>query len=446
MEIEICAVGGYENVGKNMTALRIDDEVVILDMGVNMEALVAQEAEEGNSKSLSPEQLINLNVLPDDRIIKNWKNKVKAIVLGHCHYDHVAAVRYLAPEYNCPVIGSPYTIELLKTLLQDDEVKIPNKLIKQELNSIIEISKNIKIELVSMSHSTLQCAVIVIHTPKGAFVYANDFKFDDDPILGEKPNYKRLKEIGEEGTIALVIESMYAEYEGKAPTEGEAREKLKEAIEEADKKNNAIFVTTFSSQFARLKSTIEFSHKIKRTPVIIGRSMAKYIEAAEKIKLVNFTKQAELAKYGSQRRRKLKEIEQNRGKYLVICTGGQGEPGSILDKIITTQLHFNFKEGDVIIFSNSVIPVATNIANREKLEKALETRKLKIYRNIHSSGHGRAEDLRYFIELVKPKYLLPSQGDSNMEQALANIAEKEGYKKGETIHQLHDGQKLMLEK
>ncbi len=446
MTIEIYAIGGYNNVGKNMTAIKCGEEIIILDMGVNMEALVSQEAEEGNTKILTSDQLINIGVLPDDRIIKDQKYKVRAIVLGHCHYDHVAAVRYLASKYDCPVIGSPYTIEFLKTMLRDDEITIPNRLVSVELDDQLQVTTNIKIELISMSHSTLQCASIAVHTQEGTIIYANDFKFDEKPVTGEKPNYKRLKELGETKNVkALIIESMYAHVPGTTPSETSAREKLKEALEEADNKKNAIFLTTFSSQIARIKSAIEFAKKHKRKPVIIGRSMAKCIEAAETLGLIKFSEQAEIVKYGSHRRRKLKEIEENRNKYLVICTGGQGEPKSILDKIIKNELHFNFKEEDVLIFSNSVIPVQTNIENRKRLEEALEMRKIKIYKNIHESGHGRADDLRNFIKMTKPKYLLPSQGDKHMEEALAKIAEEEGYNIGKTVIQLHDGEKKILE-
>ncbi len=441
MEIELCAVSGYNNVTRNMSAIKIGEEVIIIDMGVNIEALVNQESED-NTRILSVHEMIDNGALPDDRVINEWRDSVKAIILGHCHLDHIAAVKYLAAKYNCPIIGSPYTIEVLKTLLEDDEVKLPNKYIKVELDNTIKISNNIKIELISMSHSTLQCALVTVHTPEGIIVYANDFKFDNSPVLGEKPNYKRLKALGDsKKVLAVIMESMYAHVEGNTPTEEEAKEKLKKVLEECDNKKNAIFITTFSSQLARIKSAIDFAKKIKRKPVIIGRSMAKYIEAAERLKLVNFSKQAEIVKYGGHRNKKLKQIEQDRGKYLVICTGGQGEPGSILDKIIKGNLHFNFNVEDAIIFSNSIIPVPTNIARRKNLELELENRRIKIYKNIHSSGHARSEDSRYFIQLLKPKYLIPSQGEKYQEDALQEIAEEEGIKE---IIRVKDGDFVKL--
>ena len=160
MIIEICAVSGFTDVGRNMTAVKYGDEVVILDMGISIQAISSHEKEEGSTRGLSASQLMDIRAIPDDRKIEDWKPFVKAIVLGHGHYDHIAAVQFLAAKYKCPIIGSPYTIQVLKSILRDDEVKLPNKFMAVELDSIIKISENIKIELISMSHSTLQCAMI----------------------------------------------------------------------------------------------------------------------------------------------------------------------------------------------------------------------------------------------------------------------------------------------
>ena len=119
MDIEICAVSGYEEVGKNMTAVRINDEVIILDMGIDVSILAQQESEEGNIRVLSTQQLIDLGAVPDDNKISEWKSKVKAIVLGHCHLDHISSVQFLAAKYKCQIIGSPYTIEVLRESLHD---------------------------------------------------------------------------------------------------------------------------------------------------------------------------------------------------------------------------------------------------------------------------------------------------------------------------------------
>ena len=386
MKIEICPVSGYSEVGRNMTAVRYGDEVVILDMGVSIQALATYEREEGSTKSLSAHQLMDIRAIPDDRKIEEWKPLVKGIVLGHCHYDHIAAVQFLASKYRCPIFGSAYTLQVLRSILRDEDVKVPNKFTIVELDDTIKISDNLKIEFISMSHSTLQCAMIGVHTPDGMVLYANDFKFDNDPVLGDKPNYKRLIDIGKEGKLlVLITECINGLVEGKTPSEKIARELLKAVLLETDSKGKAIFVTTFASNIARIKSAIEFGKKLGRKIVILGRSMSKFNEAAEVLDLVRFSKDAEIIGYGSYRRRKLKEIENNREKYLVITTGSQGEPGSVLDKIVNKQLPFTFREGDIVVFSCRTIPVPMNIANRNNLENMLKANKVRIFTNVHAS-------------------------------------------------------------
>lgn len=445
MGIEICAVSGYSEVGRNMTAIKVDDEVVIIDMGISIQAISTYEKEEGSARALSAEQLMNIGAIPDDRKIEEWKHMVKAIVLGHGHYDHIAAVQFLASKYKCPIIGTPYTLQVLKSILKDDEIKLPNRFVIVDLDDKIKISDKITIELISVSHSTLQCALVLVHTPYGGILYGNDFKFDNEPVMGNKPNYKRLMEIGKEGNLQfLIVECINGLVEGKTPSEKVARELLKEVLLETDSKGKAIFVTSFASNIARIKSAVEFGKKLKRKVVIIGRSMLKYNESAQAVGLIKFAKDVEIVGYGSYRKRKLKEIDANRGKYLVITTGSQGEPGSVLDKIVNKQLPFLFREGDIIIFSCRTIPVPMNIANRENLEAMLKANKVRLFTNVHASGHGSKEDIRDFINMVKPKNIIPSQGDLAMETSVAKLAEEFGYIIGKNIHLLTDGQRIKL--
>ena len=445
MEIELCAVSGYSEVGRNMTAVRVDDEVVIIDIGISIQALATYEKEEGGVRKLSTEQLMNIGAIPDDRKIEDWKPLVKAIVLGHGHYDHIASVQFLAAKYKCPIIGTPYTLQVLKSLLKDDEVKLPNKFVALEQDEKMRISEKITLELISISHSTLQCALVALHTNEGSILYANDYKFDNNPVLGNKPNYKRLTEIGKEGNLLLlIVESINALEEGRTPSEKVARELLKDVLLETDTKGKAIFVTSFASNIARTKSAIEFGRKLNRKVVILGRSMLKYCSSAESLNLVKFSKEAEIVGYGGYRRRKLKEIDAHREKYLVITTGSQGEPGSVLDKIANKQLPFTFREGDIIVFSCRTIPVPMNVANRENLENMLKTYKIRIFKNIHASGHASREDTRDFINMVKPKIIVPSQGNTAMENAVVKLSEELGYKMGKNIHLLKDGQRLKI--
>ncbi len=439
--IEICAVGGFNEIGKNMTAVKVDDEVIILDMGIYLPVIINMEEEE--RINISRKQLIELGAIADDDVIKDWKHKVKAIVLGHCHLDHIAGIPFLAPHYDAPIIATPFTLEVLKTTLKDDDKIIPNKLKPLNINSSIKISKNITIEFINITHSTLQCVMIAIHTPYGVVLYANDCKFDDHPVIGQKPNYKRLKQLN--GNVKVIIlESLYAHKEGKTPSEKVAKEMLKDVMLGIKNTGNAIFVTTFASHIARLKSILEFGRKLNRKVVFLGRSMAKYINAAEKLDLIKFSKSSEIFPFRNQINKQLQKIEQDRGKYLVICTGSQGEPGSILDKIVKKQLSFEFIHGDQVIFSCRTIPVEINEANREMLEAKLKQLKVRIFTDIHVSGHSSKEDLRDLIKTVAPENIIPAHCDSFKANSLAELAIEEGYEIDKNIHIMGNGKRITI--
>lgn len=444
MTIEICAVGGFSECGRNMCAVKIENDVILIDMGVNLPALIEYEGEE-EVHMLSSDQLIKIGAIPDDTQIKDWHKHVKAIVLGHCHLDHIAAVQYLASKYRVPIFGTPFTLEVLKEILKDDHIPLPNKLIPIKPNGRHKINDNVTIELINVTHSTLQCAMVCLDTSHGYVLYSNDFKFDNSPVLGEKPNYKRLEEIGKSGKLkALIVESLYATKEMKTPSEKVAKELLQDVLLGVENKDKAVYVTTFASHLARIKSIIECGKRMKRKVIILGRSMGRYIRAAENLRLVDFSKHAKLATYKGEIAKVLLEISKNPGKYIIIGTGNQGEPNSILDKILNNVFPFSFKEGDHVIFSCKTIPHPLNIANRAAIEDKLKRAKVRIFTEIHVSGHAAREDLRDFIEMVKPQHIIPAHGGTDMESALANLAEEIGYVNEKNIHVLSNGHRINI--
>jgi len=383
--IEVCAVGGYSEVGKNMTAVKIDDEVLIFDMGVFLPAIINYEEEGNDRSSLDRVGMINLGAVPDDSCIDDWKDKVKAILVGHCHLDHIAAIPYLADRYKAPIYGTPFTIEVIKQMLFDNNKKIRNPLKAVNINAKIKLSDKITVEFINITHSTLQATLIAVHCKYGTIMYANDFKFDNHPVLGNKPNLKRLRELGKENVILLVLDSLYADTEMKTPSEKVARELLRDVMLDTECRDSLIIVTTFASHLPRLKSVIDFSHVMRRKVVFLGRSMMKYITSAEKCKLVDFSKRAEIVAYSKHIVRKLKDIEKNRKKYVVVATGNQGEPDSVLNKMLDGRLPFKFEPADHVIFSTRVIPDPVNVANRNRMEEKLREKKVRIFTNIHVS-------------------------------------------------------------
>lgn len=445
MVIEVMPIGGYDEVGKNMTAIKINDEVVICDMGFYMQKLVDFEESGGDRHKCNPEDLMVVHAIPDDRIMKGWKDRVKAIVCSHCHLDHIGALPFLALNYKCPIIGTPFTIEVIKRMYRDDKMKLKNELKAVSPNSKIKISKNIEIELINITHSTPQTAMIAIHTKEGTIVYANDFKFDNHPVIGTKPNYVRLKELGKSGkVIALIVDSIYANSESKTPSEKVARELLKDVLLGTHNDNNLIIITCFSSHLARIKSILDFAKSLGRKTIILGRSMSKYIESAEAIKLVDFSKKSEIIAYSDKIKKRLDSLnKEDRSKYLLIVTGGQGEKESVLSKIIDKKIHFEIMPEDNVIFSNKVIPVEPNITNRKELERKLKEKKMRIYVDIHVSGHCAREDLRDLIYMLNPINIIPTHADIEKRRALWELSRELDYDL-EKVHLISNGELIRL--
>lgn len=443
--MEIVTVSGFEEVGKNMTAVKVRDDAIILDMGFYLPSLISFEEEGGDRRNVTTDGLRRIGAIPDDAMIKDWRRNVRAIALGHCHLDHIGACPYMANNYpNATVMGTPYTIEVLRTMILEEDLKVDNKFKMVTPNASAKVP-NMEIEFIHMTHSTLQAAMIAVHTKEGTILYANDFKFDKHPIIGKKANIKRLKQLGKEGVKALVVESLYASDERKTPSEKVAREMLKDVMLGTENEGSLILATTFASHLARLKSILDFGEMLKRKVVFLGRSMHKYIQAAENLKLINFSKKAEILQYSKHVKRKLREIEkQGRDKYLLITTGGQGEPGSILQRIATNQLPFELIEGDHVIFSNRVIPADVNRANRAALEAKLKQKKTRIFSNIHVSGHAGREDLRDLIKITNPEHIIPAHGETRMTAELTELATELGYKSGKTVHQMSNGKRLTI--
>src|SRR3989344_326406 len=436
--IQIQAIGGYNEVGKNCTAVKIDNEIIILDMGIHLDNYINYTKDE-DLLFLDANELIKIGAIPNINGIE--KELVKAIIPTHAHLDHVGAIPYLANNFDCPIICTPFTKAVINAILKDEKIKIKNKIKEMNINSRIKIGKNI-VEFINITHSTPQTVMVAIHTKYGIILYANDFKFDNYPILGKKPNYERLKEMN--NVIALIVDSIYAKEQKKTPSETVAREMLKDVLLGTENKDKAIIVTTFSSHLARLKSIIEIGQKLNRKIILLGRSLAKYVYAGEEVGIIKFSDKAEIFKYGKQIKKELKKIEKNKKKYLIICTGNQGEPGSVLSKIANGEFKFKLDYEDHIIFSCKIIPSPINIKDREILENNLKQKGVRIFKDIHVSGHSCREDHRDLINMVKPKYIIPAHGNREMENAMKDLALEMGYNE-DKVYILKDGDKITLQ-
>ncbi|MCD6575778.1 MAG: RNase J family beta-CASP ribonuclease [Nanoarchaeota archaeon] len=442
--IELWAVGGYSEVGsKNMTAIRIDDEVIILDMGYNVGKIVEYEGTEGEELVKLPyEKMLAIDAIPNDtKLHEEWGSMVKAIVIGHAHIDHCGAVRLLAPRYKkAPIIGTPFTLEVVRNTLEGK--RIPNKFIPLNPSSKYKISDRVTIELVNMTHSTPQTSAVVIHTPYGKIVYANDYKLDDHPLIGKKPNYSRLKEISK-NCLALISDTTRVEYTGHTPSEMLAREMLKDVLMRYLNRDVGIIVTTFSSHIARLSTLISLARKMGREPLLVGRSISNYLQAAKRAHI--FSTDAKVFGYKRDVNKALRRANKEKSKYFVICTGNQGEPNSVLSRIANDETPYVLGDDDIVIFSCTVIPTPVSEANRKTIENKLLEKNVRIFRDIHVSGHASREDQKEFLQMLKPKHYFPTHGGIEKQAAAAKIAESIGYKINENVHILQDGQRMVIQ-
>lgn len=444
-EIGIIAVGGYNEMGRNMTAIRVDEDIIILDMGLRLDRVqIHEDVEIDKMHSL---ELINMGAIPDDTIMKDVNGNVRAIVCTHGHLDHIGAIPKLAHRYSAPIISTPYTTALIKHQI-DSERKfgVKNNLISMKAGETYEITKDVSVEFINTQHSIIDTVFAVIHTPKGAIMYACDFKLDRTPTLGEAPDFNRLKSLGEEGVIALITESTNSGRSGKAPSEQIAHDLVKDVLLGTEESDVGMIITTFASHISRMNSIISFAKEMGRIPILLGRSMDRYMSTAKELGYVDLPGNVEI--YG-QRREVEKALEKvmrgGKNKYLPIVTGHQGEPGSILIRIANGDLPYIIEPGDKIVFSANVIPNPLTRANRYALETKLRMKGARIYDNVHVSGHAYREDHWELLRMVKPEHVIPAHGTIEMHAAYIEMAEDAGYVLGDTLHLLRNGEELYIE-
>lgn len=445
MDIEIIAVGGYEEVGRNMTAVRCGKEIVIFDMGLRLDQLMIHEdAEVDQMHSLD---LIRIKAIPDDTVMQTVEGTVKAIVCSHGHLDHIGAIPKLAHRYKAPIIATPYATELIRQQISGErKFDVGNKLFALAAGQKYTISRNLVLEFVRTQHSIIDTVTPVLHTPRGAIVYACDFKFDRTPVIGQPPDFARFRQIGKEGVLALIVESPYIHHSGRCPSERIARDLVRDVITSFEDDKNAMIVSTFSSHISRVKTIAECAHEIGRKPVFLGRSMEKYGVTAEQMKYVSFPKSTSV--FGNRRtvdrfmRRMMKEGKE---KFLPIVTGHQGEPGSILTRIALGDTPYTLSKGDKVLFSANIIPNPMNFAQRYRIEQCIKNAGGRIFDNLHVSGHAYREDHFEFLHMLNPQHIVPAHAGLNMTSNYIEFGGELGYTLNNDIHLMKNGKQLLIQ-
>ncbi|AOW79953.1 ribonuclease J [Halodesulfurarchaeum formicicum] len=446
MEIEIATIGGYEEVGRQMTAVRAGDDVVIFDMGLNLsKVLIHDNVETERMHSLD---LIDMGAIPDDRVMSELEGDVKAIVPTHGHLDHIGAISKLAHRYDAPIVASPFTIELVKGQIEGEEkFGVDNELVKMSGGESMEIGNGLELEFVHVTHSIIDAINPVLHTPEGAIVYGLDKRLDHNPVLEDPIDMQRFREIGREGegVLAYIEDTTNAQKKGRTPSESVARTHLKDALQSMEDYDGGIVATTFSSHISRVSSLVEFAKEIGRQPILLGRSMEHYSGAAERMGYVDFPD--DLGMFGHRKSvdRAFKRImNEGKDRFLPVVTGHQGEPRAMLTRMARGETPYELESGDKVVFSARVIPEPTNVGQRYQAEKLLGMQGARIYDEIHVSGHLNQEGHYQMLQALNPKHVIPAHQEMEGYAPYVNLAESEGYKVGRDLHITRNGNRIQL--
>jgi len=421
--MKISAVGGYAAVGRNMTGVSVGDETVALDNGLRLDTLQMYDEETDVLKEKSLEELIAMEIIPYQASLKNLCGQV----VSHGHLDHIGALPVNRPKV--PIIANHYTAELCRKEYKAGDYHSVG------YNEEYEITKDLSVEFIEVTHSIPFSSIVVLHTPEGDVVYASDFRFDNHSQTG-KTDYKKLREIRNGNPRVLIVESTRAWEEGKTSSESIVRAKLSDVMEFID--SGLVIATTFSTHIERIQAILNEAEKSDRKILILGRSFSKQLNLAERFGILRIPPDAQLYATGKAIKNGLKDISR-RDDYFLLVTGHQGESESVLSKIADGRLGYRLKKGDSTILCANTIPTPVNVASRYVLETRLKYLGVRIFDNVHVSGHAAKEDHRYMINLIKPDHIIPCHGTLEMRSSYAAVAIEEGYEMNRNLHLLVNG-------
>ena len=401
--LKVSFIGGVGEIGKNMTALECDDEIIVIDCGSSFPG--------GDMPGIDL-------VIPDVSYLIANREKVKGIVLTHGHEDHIGALPYVLKDLNVPVFGTKLTLALVDNKLREQKLDgISLNVVKP--GSVISLGTKFKVEFVNVSHSIAGSCALAVTTPIGLVFHTGDFKVDYTPIDGNVINLKRIAEIGGKGVTLLLAESTNVEREGSSMSEAKVGESIAHILNE--NQDRRIFIATFASNIHRLQQIVDLAKKFKRKVAFAGRSMVNVVECATKIGELKLDSSCVVD---------IDMIDKEEDKKLIIITtGSQGEPMSALTRIAAgefpkIQLGYN----DTVIISASPIPgnekMVYNVVNNiyQHGARAIYERLAEV----HASGHACQDELKLIHALIKPKYFIPVHGERRHLQKHAELAVKMG--------------------
>ncbi len=403
-DVVMIPLGGVGQIGKNMMLLEINNEILIIDAGV-----------------MFPEnELLGIDlVIPDFSYVKQNAERIKGIVLTHGHEDHIGALPYLLKEVNLPVYGTKLTLGLLEGKLEEHNLKKHCRLKVVNPGRTINIS-NFKVDFIRVNHSIADTCALAIHTSLGPIVYASDFKFDQTPIDGEVVDFHKLAELGDSspGVLALFSDSTNAEREGYTLSERVVGKTIDDIFRAARER---IVVATFASNIHRIQQVVDSAFKFNRKVAVTGRSMLNNVEIARNLGYLTIPNDMLIDI------RNCSDLPDKR--IVLLTTGSQGEPMAALTRMARgDHYHINIRQGDTVVISASAIPGNEKLVG-DTINQLFKRGANVIYEDIsgvHVSGHASREELKLMLNLVKPKFFVPTHGEYRHLYRHAQLAESVG--------------------
>lgn len=409
--LSVFALGGLNEIGKNMYAVQYSNDIVIIDSG---------------NKFLD-ESLLGIDlIIPDISYLEENQNKVRALIITHGHEDHIGGIPYVLKKLNIPVFATRFTLGLIELKLEEHKLLRETDLNEIDSNSILNFN-DIRIGFFKVNHSIPDCLGIVLNTPQGKIVHTGDFKFDLTPANNEHADIHKMAEIGKEGVLLLLSESTNAERPGATPSEQVVEEHVEEAFIKAKRK---IIISTFASNINRIQQVVDATQKTNRKLALLGRSMVNVIGVAMERGYLNIPDQMLIDP------NEINEFPPE--KVTILCTGSQGEPLAALARLSTGNYRgVDILPEDTVIFAAGPIP--GNERNVTRIIDNLFTLGANVIygsgssTGMHVSGHGYQEDLKLMLTLMKPKYFIPIHGEFRMLHQHRLLAESVGVEQGNTF-------------
>lgn len=431
-KLKLTFLGGLSDVGnKNMAVIEFEKDAVIIDCGNNLGVDLPG---------------INYEVA-DPTYLESIKNKIRGYVITHGHLDHIGGLKHIVPKFPAPIYGTTFTIDVVEKTFDDtpagEEHYTPKTVtLNMDNHERLKVGAFF-VEFLRLTHSIPDAAAAVIKCPVGTIIAAGDFRLDPEPLDKMPSDIERLKQLGDEGVLALLSDSTGADKEGRTPTEHTLQQSFIDIIKNAP---GRIMVAVFSSNMNRTQMIINAAVESGRKVALDGRSMMAYAEIAVRRGLLRVPKGTIMA---------MKDAANIPDEQLlVMCTGGQGEPNAALQRMSEgNHQYIKLKPGDTVVVSSNPIP--GNEVRYDAIGNNLAKLGAHVYRHpthvidgcgpLHVSGHAQREELREMINIVRPKFHIPVHAGMLRRRYHAEIAIEEGYKR-ENVILAQNGQSYVFTK